>query len=256
MKLLFHGIGYYSLGKEFGPARWSNADLLVLREGELEFHTQSGVVRLRAGDAVWIPAGVKFWGMSQAEKSVMWVVHFDGRQWKLKDVAAETVCSVGVFRGALESSLAQELRKRLDELYLGEARWAPLAEIYFTALLAEIRRNHFATPPENPWLDRLKAWAITNLPRGIGVREMAEQAGLSESHFRQRFREEQGNSVGNFLRELRLNEAEKLVRQTPIGLKEISMRVGYSDPVAFHRAFRNRFGVSPGAYRKNMQAAL
>lgn len=256
MKLIFHGVGHYPSGEKFGPARWPHADLLALREGELEFETRHGVLKLHAGDAIWIPASVRFWGVSHAERSKMWVVHFRDRNWNLADVAGITECGVGVFRGALGSELSRELMNRLEEFYLGDNQWKPWADTYFAAFLAEIRRNHLSMPPENPWLERLKARAKEQLPHGIGARELAQHAGLSESHLRQRFRKQSGLSIGYFLRELRLREAEKLLRQSQLGLKEISARVGYSDPAAFHRAFSRMLGTTPRSYRKCAQAAL
>lgn len=256
MKLIFHGIGHYPAGKEFGPASWPHADLLALREGKLEFQTRQGSLLLQAGDVVWIPARTHFWGAGHAEHSVMWVVHFRDRHRKMADFASITDCGVGIFRNALGSRLSRELMERLDELYLEENRWEPGAEAYFTALLAEVRHNHLVAPPESPWLGRLKALACEELPRGVGSRELARHAGLSESHFRQRFRKQSGTSVGRFLRELRLREAERLLRRTRFCLKEISARVGYSDPAAFHRAFSKKFGTTPHLYRKDVQSAL
>ena len=53
-----------------------------------------------------------------------------------------------------------------------------------------------------------------------------------------------------YLRNLRLNQAEKFLRTTRRPLSEISDRCGFRDSNYFIMCFRQRYGITPHQYRK------
>lgn len=249
MKLLFHGIGLYREHQLYGPAKWPHPDLFVLREGQIVFNTPKGSLDLHQGDAVWIPPGLRFHGHIESERAAFWVLHFRGKL-DVTDFTSEFAGGVGLFRGGTGSDLAQGLMSRLHQLYLGHSKWPPLAEHLLPALLTEISRNSRAPHSHDDWGHDLEQWARDHLAEGIGVRELAQQAALSESHFRKLFTARRGYSPGRFLHDLRLDEARHLLQQTTLSLKEIGDHVGYGDAVAFHRAFTDTFQITPTNFRK------
>ena len=84
----------------------------------------------------------------------------------------------------------------------------------------------------------------------IGVDEMAQAAGYSKYHFSRLFRENQGVSPGQFLRDLRLRSALRMLQFEFYNIKEISARCGFTDESYFCRIFKEKFGQSPGQFRK------
>jgi AraC-like DNA-binding protein len=97
--------------------------------------------------------------------------------------------------------------------------------------------------------DELFEWAEQNLSRGVTVDALAQRAGLSSSHFRALFARRTGRSAGAFLRDLRLREASRLLRETRTAIKQIAPHIGYGDVATFYHAFRRRFGITPAEYR-------
>ena len=91
---------------------------------------------------------------------------------------------------------------------------------------------------------------------GMPVKELAARLGLSEGSVRRRFLRETGKSPGRTIRELRLKEAAELLRTTREPIRRIGERCGFSTPFSFSRAFRNRFGVSPRAFRNGDSGTL
>jgi len=51
------------------------------------------------------------------------------------------------------------------------------------------------------------------------------------------------------LRDVRLELAQTLIRQSDLSMTEISERLGYRELSAFSRAFKTTHGVSPSAWR-------
>ena len=88
-----------------------------------------------------------------------------------------------------------------------------------------------------------------DLSRPVSISDMARAAGLSESHLHRCFLRHCGTTPHRFLLDTRLARARELLRDTTLSVKEIAARCGFPDAPSFGRAFRNRAGVSPGAWR-------
>lgn len=82
--------------------------------------------------------------------------------------------------------------------------------------------------------------------------ELATLVNLSASRFRHLFKEQTGVSVGAFLIERRLEQAEVLLRTTFLSIKEVATEAGVSSMSHFVLHFKARFGVTPSAYRKQL----
>ena len=88
--------------------------------------------------------------------------------------------------------------------------------------------------------DCRRAWTITALARLVN---------LSPSRLRHLFKANTGMTTSQFLREVRLSEAEKLLRTTFLRVKEIMNRVGFLDESHFGHEFKKAYGMSPSKYR-------
>jgi AraC-like DNA-binding protein len=60
-----------------------------------------------------------------------------------------------------------------------------------------------------------------------------------------------GESPARYLDGIRIRKAQELLIGTSRSVKEISLEVGYRDPLYFSRAFRRKVGLSPKAFRKD-----
>ena len=85
-----------------------------------------------------------------------------------------------------------------------------------------------------------------------GMAGTAALLGYSERTLRRRLAEE-GVSFGDLLQAARKEAAEIFVREGKLSLTDIAYATGYSDQSAFVRAFRGWYGVSPGAYRRQVR---
>jgi AraC family transcriptional regulator of arabinose operon len=90
-----------------------------------------------------------------------------------------------------------------------------------------------------------------NCHNSVTVEQMALRAGLSRSRFTHLFRQQTGETFRAALRRFRLAKAAILLADCTLRMKEIAARFGYADSQSFGKAFRNRFGLMPSAYRRS-----
>jgi AraC-like DNA-binding protein len=87
----------------------------------------------------------------------------------------------------------------------------------------------------------------------LGMARLARSMGVTQRTFRRRLSSE-GLRVSDLLREARLARAREELSRTDRSIKEVAEQLGYSEPSAFHRAFRSWTGMTPAAYVRSSQA--
>ena len=83
----------------------------------------------------------------------------------------------------------------------------------------------------------------------LQVSDVATAVSLSEFHFSRLFKAAFGESLYQFVKRLRLDEARRRLLDEAVSVTELSLAVGYSSLSSFIHAFRRRFGLSPAQYR-------
>jgi transcriptional regulator GlxA family with amidase domain len=101
----------------------------------------------------------------------------------------------------------------------------------------------------DPALGRAIAAMEAGLEDPPAIAAIARAIGLSPRRLEMIFAERLGTSPGRFFRDLRLDEARRMVTDTGLPLHEIALRCGFSGQAAFARAFRARFATSASRLR-------
>ena len=99
---------------------------------------------------------------------------------------------------------------------------------------------------------RVKEYINSHLSEEITRNSMAKIVYLNSDYLARLFKKETGQSLGAYLQDRRIHEAKKLLVQTNIQVNEIAQRVGYDNFSYFSHTFREKTGVTPNEYRKNM----
>lgn len=84
----------------------------------------------------------------------------------------------------------------------------------------------------------------------ITISEMAQEVGLSQSHFMKYFKNTMGTSFIDYLNEYRLTMASRLLVSSDSSILAIASEVGFDNLSYFNRSFKKRFGQTPREYRK------
>lgn len=75
---------------------------------------------------------------------------------------------------------------------------------------------------------------------------------MNYSLFSYSFKQYTGINFVNYLKDIRMREAKKLLSDTDMRIIEISQKVGYDNEKHFMKLFKSTYGISPTEYRKNM----
>jgi AraC-like DNA-binding protein len=130
-------------------------------------------------------------------------------------------------------------------------------------LLLYLLRSWFGTSPEPAGFaaalrDPVVATALqgmhTDPGRGWTVASLAAHAGVSRAPFARRFRGLVGQPPLEYLTWWRMTLAARMLRESDETVGRVARRVGYASEFAFGTAFRRRFGVAPGRYRRLLDA--
>lgn len=88
-----------------------------------------------------------------------------------------------------------------------------------------------------------------NLRADLRLQDFAREAGMSVSHFSDRFRRQTGQSPMAYFTHLRMRLASRLLDLSAKPVKTVASETGYRDPYYFSRVFKKSMGISPEKYR-------
>ena len=133
---------------------------------------------------------------------------------------------------------------RIAKVYL--LKWHDEGQLPFTGL---VRR----TPHADSVVRQCENWLRENSRDTRAIAHLMETVGLPERTLKRRFKQATGNSLIEYLQNLRIEQAKKMLEQGLLSVEEISVAAGYEDVSFFRRLFKRLTGLTPGAYRRMFQ---
>ncbi len=107
---------------------------------------------------------------------------------------------------------------------------------------------------DKAFINKVKQTILKHLEdEKFGVNELASEIGLSKSQIWRKLKYSTGKTANEFIREVRLQEAVKLIQEDEYTASEIAYRVGFSSPSYFHKCFHDHFGITPGEFREEKE---
>ncbi|MGB1310202.1 MAG: AraC family transcriptional regulator [Leucothrix sp.] len=156
------------------------------------------------------------------------------------------------------------LQAILDQLSFEYLSMRPGTEIVVQrmteVLLVELIRMNFGQEGDVPLIKALADKYISqalqrlhqNIEKAWSLELLAADIGLSRAAFAKRFKMLVGETMFEYLTQLRMQQACQLLAETDLPLYEIANRVGYESDLAFTRTFKKRYKKTPTAYRKQL----
>ena len=152
--------------------------------------------------------------------------------------------SIRALRSRVENLIAS--RRRLKERFAS----APAGTSGATSdreMHSEERRD--LSPADRAYVKRARRAILSQLGNGeFGVEDLADALSQSRSTVYRRLRDHLGQSPSAFIREIRLQQGARLLRNDEGTVSEIAYAVGFKSVSYFSKSFGDQYGVVPSAY--------
>lgn len=109
-------------------------------------------------------------------------------------------------------------------------------------------------PHTDTLVHRAQHWLQKNMTKEIRIAELANDLAVSERTLIRRFSTVLNQSPLTYLQHLRIDAARAMLEAGDLGIEQIASQIGYGNPSSFSRLFRQRMGLSPGAYRSRVRS--
>lgn len=84
----------------------------------------------------------------------------------------------------------------------------------------------------------------------IKINDIAQYIGINRSYLTSIFKKKMNVSPQEYLVSYRLKRGAELLRTTSLSIQDISVSVGYDNPLTFSKMFKQTYGLSPKNYRQ------
>lgn len=148
----------------------------------------------------------------------------------------------------IESILLAEGPKRI--IYLMEALSAIEGSANLTQL-SSIGFRHNFEDTENDRINTIYNYSLANFKRKIQMEEMASVANISPNSFCRYFKSRTRKTYTQFISEIRVGHACKLLIEDNMNVKQICYESGFHNFASFHKHFKVITGKSPLTYQKS-----
>lgn len=91
-----------------------------------------------------------------------------------------------------------------------------------------------------------------NYQTNLNMAVVTNHVSMNYSLFSYSFKQYTGSNFVDYLKNLRIREARKLLEETDMLIMDVSRAVGYDNEKHFMKVFKAECGVSPSEYRKNL----
>lgn len=237
-------------------------EICYLAEGRQTYEVDGKSYRLRGGDVLITPPDVKHStaGFPEERSTLYWLqISLDSPGGRFMDYAQEESAvlvkslrnmKVRHFKGD------DELQRILERVFAAFFSGDKFRNIRIRALITEflIRIVELAGSPGGQKLSTevvsVLALIHENINEHIMLETLAEQACLSLSRFKQRFRQETGTAPREYILREKIKKAEQYIRNSKSSITEIANDLSFSSSQYFATVFKRFTGKKPTDFRK------
>lgn len=152
--------------------------------------------------------------------------------------------ATALFNEAIDRFRRRQFRDRLHE-----------SEIVYRLLIALYREQVQDTRVSDP-IEFGHHYVRNHFRAPVNLKGVAQKCGVSREHFIREFTTRYRESPGMLLRRLRLEHARAMLTATALSVQDVALASGFTSSNTFCRAYRRRFGHSPGLTRKSKNGKI
>lgn len=259
--LTYCGWEYCNPSYRFGPNKREAYVLHMIKKGKGILEINNKKYHLEAGDAFLIVPGQEAWYEADAEDPwhYMWF-GFIGLK------AGEYISCGGlsekkpVRRIHCMDTISHYIDQILEAYHLSyanELKRNGLLMLCFSALIDDYRQNFSCSGtvidhsyPMAVYVKYAIEYITAHYSERVKINELADSIGVHRSYLTSSFKKSIGCSPQEYLVNLRIEKAKYLLGKTDDSINTVANAVGYTDPLAFSKVFRQKCGMSPRRYRE------
>lgn len=94
-----------------------------------------------------------------------------------------------------------------------------------------------------------------NIAEDLSLDQVVDYLKLNKTYFCKLFKENTGKTFSQYVNQVRIEYSKKLLEDTNLSILDVALAVGYNNSNYFHKAFKERLGVTPYNYRQLTKVA-
>ncbi len=114
----------------------------------------------------------------------------------------------------------------------------------------EKKREILISKEDKRRLEEIKQFIESGVEAGVGLRELSVRWGINRTKLSYGFKKLFGLSVHQFVIEIKMNQAYRMLKENDVPIKLIASTCGYSNTGNFYHAFKKYFGYSPATVKR------
>lgn len=177
--------------------------------------------------------------------------HFDLAEQPKRSAKNNYICFIAAICRHAADLGANDIRcYALSDYYIREIEktedvrdWAeiiPTIITHYSSLVAEGRSESYSLP-----IVRALRYIQQNVYKKLTLKEIARAIDLNPNYLSNRFKEEVGTSITDYIRTAKMEEAQRLLQDSLYSIVEIAEILGYCNASYFAKVYRQVYGHSP-----------
>ena len=279
LKVTSNPVGSFNVRRDDVPYlnnRWhyhAEVELIFFKEGNGTQFIGDSIKRFRSGDVVLVGAQLPhYWRFDDAYfngekmKADIAVVHFCEDFWGSaflnlpENKPIKTILEKAQRGIQVQGESKDEIGSLIESLLTAEGprKIMTLMEALLkierspnNVSLSSIGFHHDYAETENDRINAIYNYSLANFKRKIQMEEMASVANISPNSFCRYFKSRTRKTYTQFISEIRVGHACKLLIEDSMNVKQICYESGFHNFASFHKHFKMITGKSPLSYQKS-----
>lgn len=237
MEYVYASFRYFEEGEKHTTRICKDDVLLLVFDGILAF-TEDGVdVSVGAGEYYIQKKGGYQTAKQKSESPKYLYVHF----------RTEWGSGIGYLPrcGRFDIEALMPTMKRLDSLSHAEFTYTEQVAEFYSILSSLYRNERKLSLPE-----KIAKYIAENYRSGISLEQLSEKLYFSKNHVINVFKKAYGCTPVDYMNNLRLTHAERLLKTTADTAESIALICGFADYSCLYKLFTKKHGISPAKWRR------
>lgn len=155
--------------------------------------------------------------------------------------------------------------KKAISYHVSEYLLKPIDHIELTRVLERIRKDRLAAEKVSPHSDKassdtgeerriiriVKDMVRRQMGVEVSLQHIAEQVQLTPQYLSGLFKTETGQNFTDYVLEIRMDKAKRLLKETNLKIYEVASYCGYASPKHFNNTFKQIIGKTPNEFRES-----